>query len=138
MRLRAHIAGHLIATLLVALWVAQPMLGVLHAREHVHRYCPTHRAFEESSTKGGTALSALLRDAKALEKLPPSPGGALRHEECVFASVSTREELPGPEVQPVVQRACLTVSRPATAPPRPLSSLSVLDTAPKASPPARV
>lgn len=138
MRLRAHIAAQLIATLLVAFWVAQPMLGALHAREHVHRYCPTHRAFEESSTKGGTALSAQLLDAKTLEKLPPSPGGPLRHEECVFASVSTRQELPGPEVQPVVQQACLEVSRPATAPPRPLGSLSVLDTAPKASPPARV
>jgi hypothetical protein len=139
MRLRAHIAGHLIATLLVALWVAQPMLGVLHAREHVHRYCPTHRAFEESSTKGGAALSAQLRDAKAFEKLPPAPGGALRHEECAFISASTREDLPGPDVLPgTVQRACLEVSRPATAPPRPLSSLSVLDTAPKASPPARV
>ena len=137
MRLRAHIVGHPIATLLVALWVAQPILGVLHAREHVHRYCPTHRAFEESSTKGGSALSA-LRDAQAIEKLPPSPGGPLRHEECVFASVSTRQELPGPEVQAVVQQACLEVSRPATAPPRPLGSLSVLDTAPKASPPARV
>jgi hypothetical protein len=138
MRLRAHIAGHLIATLLVALWVAQPILGVLHAREHVHRYCPTHRAFEESSTKGGTALSAQLLDAKTFEKLPPSPGGPLRHEECAFASVSTRQELPGPDGQAVVQQACLEVSRPATAPPRSLCSLSVLDTAPKASPPARV
>jgi hypothetical protein len=139
MRIRAHITGHLIATLLVVLWVAQPLIAIAHAQEHVHRYCPTHRAFEESPANKGTALSALLRDTRAFEKLPPAvPGGSLKHEECAFVSVSTRDELPGSEqAQPVVQ-ACLEVSRPATAPPRPQCPLSVLDTAPKASPPARV
>ncbi|AKJ05097.1 hypothetical protein ATI61_102166 [Archangium gephyra] len=138
MRIRAHIAGHLIATLLVVLWVAQPLIAIAHAREHVHRYCPTHRAFEESSASKGSALSAQLRDAKAFEKVPPtSPGGTLKHESCAFVSVSTRDEVTSPEVQPVIQ-ACLEVSRPATAPPRPQSSLSILDTAPKGSPPARV
>jgi hypothetical protein len=138
MRLRAHIAGHLIATLLVTIWVAQPLLAIAHAQEHVHRYCPTHRAFEEASASAGTALSAQLRDVGAIEKLPPAASaGPLLHEECAFVSVSTREELTGPAVQPITQ-TCLEVSHPATAPPRPLSSLSVLDTAPKASPPARV
>ncbi|MCY1076933.1 hypothetical protein [Archangium lansingense] len=139
MRIRAHIAGHLIATLLVVLWVAQPLIAIAHAQEHVHRYCPTHRAFEESSANKGTALSALLRDASAFEKQPPAaPGGSLKHEECAFVSVSSRDELTSPvQAVPVVQ-ACLEVSRPATAPPRPRSSLSILDTAPKASPPARV
>ena len=138
MRLRAHIAGHLISTLLVVLWVAQPLLAIAHAQEHVHRYCPTHRAFEEASGNGGTARAAQMRDAKAFEKVPPAaPGGSPLHEECAFISVNTRDELTSPEVQPVA-RACLAVSRPATAPPRPLPSLSVLDTAPKASPPARI
>lgn len=138
MRSRAHISGQLTATLLVALWIVQPLLAIVHAQEHVHRYCPTHRAFEESSASAGSALSAQVRDASAVEKLPPaSPMGALRHEECTFASVSTRAELPGPEVQPVIQ-VCLETSRPATAPPRALGSLSILDIAPKASPPARV
>jgi hypothetical protein len=137
MRTRAHIAGHLIALLLAAIWVAQPLLAIAHAREHVHRYCPAHRAFEEASASGGTALSAQLRDAGAIEKLPPSTGSTLLHEECAFVSVSTREELAGPELQSVVQARLEQVSRPATAPPRPHSSLSILDTAPKASPPAR-
>jgi hypothetical protein len=138
MRSRSHIAGHLAALLLVAIWVAQPLLAIVHAQEHIHRYCPTHRAFEESSAGPGTALSALIRDASAIDKLPPAfPSGTLRHEECTFASLSTYEELPGPKVQPVIQ-VCLETSRPATAPPRPRCSLSPLDTAPKASPPARV
>ncbi|PTL78216.1 hypothetical protein [Vitiosangium sp. GDMCC 1.1324] len=138
MRFRAHIAGQLLATWLVVLWVAQPVLGIAHAQEHVHRYCPTHRAFEEASANGATALAMRLRDAKAIEKLPATTTGTLRHEECAFVSVSTRDDgAPRSEVPSVVQ-ACLEVSRPATAPPRPLSSLSVLDTAPKASPPARV
>ncbi|HEY0094636.1 MAG TPA: hypothetical protein VGB96_09940 [Archangium sp.] len=138
MRIRAHIAGHLIATLLVVLWVAQPLIAIAHAQEHAHRYCPTHRAFEEASGNGSTASAAQLLDARAFEKqTPAAPGGTLKHEECAFVSVSTRDEVTSPEVQPVIQ-ACLEVSRPATAPPRPQSSLSVLDTAPKASPPARV
>ncbi|WP_257458537.1 hypothetical protein [Archangium lipolyticum] len=136
--MRAHIVAHLIALLAVGIWVAQPLLAIAHAREHVHRYCPTHRAFEEASVKRGTARSSQVQEARAIEKQPPTTVGTLLHEECAFASVSARQELPGPpEVQPVVQ-ACLEVSRPATAPPRPLCALSVLDTAPKASPPARV
>jgi hypothetical protein len=138
MRFRAHIAAHLIATLLVALWVAQPLLAIAHAQEHVHRYCPTHRAFEESSASRGTALSAQLRDAKAFEKLPPAiPGGTLKHEECAFIAASTRDEPPQAEGQPILQ-ARLAVSHPATVPLRPQPSLSVLDIAPKASPPARI
>lgn len=138
MRIRASIAGRLIATLLVVLWVAQPLIAIAHAQEHAHRYCPTHRAFEESSGSGGMARAAWMLDARALEKqAPATPGGTLKHEECAFVSVSTREELTSPGLQPVIQ-ACLEVGRPATAPPRPRSSLSVLDTAPKASPPARV
>jgi hypothetical protein len=137
MRFRAHIAGHLLATLLVAIWMAQPLLAIVHAQEHVHRYCPTHRAFEEASANGGSARAAQVRDSRAVEKVPAAPGGTLRHEECAFVSASPRQEPPAPEVQTAVQ-ACLEVSRPATAPPRALSSLSVLDIAPKASPPAHV
>jgi hypothetical protein len=135
--MRAHIAVHLVALLVVTVWVAQPLLAIAHAQEHVHRYCPTHRAFEEASVNKGTGRSTWVWDAETVEKQPPAAVGTLRHEECVFAAVGTTEELPGPEVQPVAQ-ACLEVSRPATAPPWPRSSLSVLDTAPKASPPARV
>jgi hypothetical protein len=140
MRPRAHNVGRLTATLLVVCWVAQPLLTIAHAQEHVHRYCPTHQAFEEVSTQGSATRSERLREASALEKLPLAPPlGTLLHEECVFLSLSTRDELtgPAPEVQPVSQ-ACLAVSCPATAPPRPLTSLSVLATAPKASPPAHV
>jgi hypothetical protein len=139
MRIRAHIAGHLIATLLVVLWVAQPLIAIAHAQEHAHRYCPTHRAFEEASGNGSTVGAARLLDAMAFEKQPPAvPGGTLLHEECAFVPVSTRDELTSPEQVQAVLQTCLEVSRPATAPPQPQSSLSVLDTAPKASPPARV
>jgi hypothetical protein len=137
MRYRDPIAGRLAATLLVVFWVAQPVLAIAHAREHAHRYCPAHRAFEETSLSGGTSLAEQAREVRSFEQQPPASPGTLRHQECAFVPASTREELQGPEVQPVLQ-ACLVVSPPATAPPRPLSSLSVLDTAPKASPPAHV
>ena len=138
MRYRDHIAGRLAATLLVVFWVAQPVFAVAHAQEHAHRYCPAHRAFEEAASSGGSSSTEQAREARTFEQQPPAAPGSLRHETCAFVPASTREELPGPtEVQPAVQ-ACLRVSPPATAPPRPRSSLSVLDTAPKASPPAHV
>jgi hypothetical protein len=137
MRDRALIAGRLTATLLVVFWVAQPVFAIAHAQEHAHRYCPAHRAFEEASTSEGTSLAERTREARTFEQQPPAASGTLRHETCAFVPASTREERPSPEVQPLLQ-TCLTVSPPATAPPRAFSSLSVLDTAPKASPPARV
>ncbi len=138
MRPPAHIAvGRLTATLLVVLWVAQPLLAIAHTREHAHRYCPTHRAFEEASSSGAQARATQVRDVGAIETLPPAPLGSPRHEECTVITASGREQLAGPRAGSVVQD-CLEVSRPATAPPRPLHPLSVLDTAPKASPPARV
>lgn len=138
MRYRDPIAGRLAATLLVVFWLAQPVFAIAHAQEHAHRYCPAHRAFEEASTNGGTSVAQQAREARTFEQQPPAAPGSLRHEECAFVSASTREELPGPtEVQLPVQ-TCLCVSQPATAPPRPRSSLSVLATAPKASPPAHV
>lgn len=138
MRHPAHIAvGRLAATLLVVLWVAQPLLAIAHTREHVHRYCPTHRAFEEASMGGAQASAMKVRDVGAIETQPPAPLGSLRHEECTIITASSREQLVGPGTWSVVQD-CLEVSRPATAPPRPLHPLSALDTAPKASPPARV
>jgi hypothetical protein len=138
MRYRDHIAGRLAATLLVVFWVAQPVFAIAHAQEHAHRYCPAHRAFEEASASESTSVAEQAREALSFEQQPPAAPGSLLHEACAFVSASTREELPGPdEVQPAIQ-ACLCVSPPATAPPRPHSSLSILDTAPKASPPAHV
>ena len=136
MRFRAHIPRQLIALLLVAFSLLQPLLGIVHAQAHAHRYCLAHQTFEEDSSSGGTARSALKQNVQTLEKLASSLPGTTSHEECTFTSTSRREECPAPEVRTLVQR-CLEVSAPATAPPRPLSSLSLLAIAPKSSPPAR-
>jgi hypothetical protein len=138
MRHRAHIAGRLATALLVALWAAQPVLAALHAQEHAHRYCPTHRAFEEVSARPGSSPAELLADLPAFEQQAPSlPGGSLLHEACAFYAAGTREELASHEEARPLVLAHLEVSRPATAPPHPHRALSALDTAPKASPPVR-
>jgi hypothetical protein len=140
MRHRFHIAGRLTATLLVALWASQPVLVIAHAQEHAHRYCPEHQAFEEAAGSPGTGLGAQARELGTLERQQPaSPSASLPlHEECAVFAPTTRDQMEGPEPLPIIL-ACLAVSRPSTAPPQPPSSpLSVLDTAPKASPPARL
>jgi hypothetical protein len=136
MRPRAHIPQQLFALLLVAFSLLQPLLGIAHAQAHAHRYCLAHQAFEEDSSSGGTSRSGLKQSVQAFEKLASSLPGTASHEECTFTATNRRAECPAPEVQALVQR-CLEVSAPATAPPRPLSSLSLLAIAPKASPPAR-
>ncbi len=123
--------------LLVVLWAAQPVLSALHAQEHAHRYCPTHRAFEE--VPGGPGSSAaLLAELPAFENQAPTlPEGMRPHEECAFYSASKREEIASHEAAGPIILACIEVSQPATAPPRAHTTLSALDTAPKASPPVR-
>ncbi len=139
MRTRAYIAGRLTATLLVVFWVAQPVLAIAHAQAHAHRYCPEHKAFEDAPRGTGAGLETLSTDRGTVELRAPLFMEAHRplHEECAVLTGSTREMVPGPGPSPIVM-ACLEVSHPATAPPRAFSSLAILDTAPKGSPPARV
>lgn len=125
------------ATLLVALWVMPWVMALTHSQEHAHRYCLEHQAFEDAAR--GTGQTA----ARAIGELPqlvsvPSPAGTphLAHESCPLPSAGIRDEAPNPEPLAVIT-ACLAVSRPATAPPRALSSLPILATAPKSSPPVR-
>ena len=119
MRIPPTSRGRLIATLLVVLWVAQPLLAIAHAREHVHRYCPTHRAFEEASTDGARRAPRRCRDARAIETLPPALLGSLKSRGVHLHHRQRPGAAGGPPGQSVVQD-CLEVSRPATAPPRPL------------------
>lgn len=126
------------ATLLVALWCL-PLLGALahHSQEHAHRYCQKHQAFEDMARGGGTKAPLSPEVVAQLTAATSGMQGShrLAHEACPLLSSSTRDELLLLETATVVS-VCLAVSRPATAPPRPLSSLPILSTAPKSSPPA--
>ena len=136
MRSRAHLPVQLLALLLVALWGARPVLELAHTRVHAHRFCAAHRAFED--IPAGEDLGRLTWPGtdQAFERASPLLAATAHPTECGFASTQGRRaELPGPVLQPLVAPV-LDVSRPAPAPPRPRSSLSILDTAPKASPPA--
>ncbi|MCY0996081.1 hypothetical protein OWM54_02925 [Myxococcus sp. MISCRS1] len=136
---RAHTFARGTATLLVVLWALQPLGTLLHARDaHAHRFCPEHQTFEETA-KGTGAIQARLAPEKLaqLTAVPPSGTDSNRptHETCPILTSSSRDE--GWFVAPsswVLAR--LVVSRPATAPPHVTPPLSVLDTAPKSSPPA--
>ncbi|MFP2932807.1 hypothetical protein ACLESO_48215 [Pyxidicoccus sp. 3LG] len=137
---RAHTLARYTATLLVALWACQPLGALLHARDaHAHRFCPQHQAFEETASGTGTGLSRLAAQrAPQLTALPEagSDSARLTHEACPLVSSSSSNELLASRPASLVLEH-LEVSRPATAPPRASPPLSVLATAPKASPPSR-
>ena len=122
--------------LLVALWTGRPMLELVHARGHAHRFCTTHRTFED--LPAGHARSALTwpRSAEAVEAPSPLTTPAAHPRECGFVSTHRGVELPAPPGFQTLAEPRSTPARAATAPARPWTPLSVLDTAPKASPPA--
>lgn len=136
----AHTFARCTATLLIALWALQPLGALLHGREaHAHRFCPQHQAFEETASGTGSGLSRLAAErGPQLTALPEAGTDAARltHEDCPLLMSSSRDEMAAARAEPVALEH-LAVSAPATAPPRVTPPLSVLDTAPKASPPAR-
>lgn len=136
---RATTLGRCTAMLLVALWAAQPLGAFVHAGAHAHRFCPEHRTFEEAArgtgqlmTRGSEGTSALTARAADVADTSRST-----HEACPLLTSGTREGVLAAERVTFIE-PCLDASHPATAPPlRAYTSLSVLDTAPKASPPVR-
>jgi hypothetical protein len=138
MRSRAHIAGHLTAPLLVVLWVLQCLLALQHAGAHAHRYCATHSAFEEAPVSREQARAPHLGDGAAVEKRTATASESSDHEVCAFLQLGERQAVVGAGASPCVHASTTPLHVPAVpALARAWSPLSVLDTAPKASPPAR-
>jgi hypothetical protein len=136
----AHTFARCTAMLLIALWALQPMGALLHGKEaHAHRFCPQHQAFEETAGGTGTGLSRLAAERSPLLTALPAAGtdaARLTHDDCPLLTSSSRDEAPASRAETLLLEH-LAASRPATAPPRVSPPLSVLATAPKASPPAR-
>lgn len=125
------------ATLLVALWVMPWMMALVHSQEHAHRYCLEHQAFEDAAWGSGESNLQAAGERAQFSSVPaPVKAPHLAHESCPLPPGGMRDEAPNPEPLSIIT-ACLAVSRPATAPPRALSSLPILATAPKSSPPVR-
>ncbi|ATB41085.1 hypothetical protein CYFUS_006547 [Cystobacter fuscus] len=138
MRSRAHTAGPLIAPLLVVLWVLQSVLALAHFQGHSHRYCAVHGALEEAPSSGGSVRWVRFQEERAVERQSAASEGALRHETCDVLSSSERPQWAGnPAPAATLVATCIEVNPPVSESPRALSSLSVLDLAPKVSPPAR-
>jgi hypothetical protein len=123
---------------MVVLWVLQSLLALAHFQGHSHRYCAVHGAFEEAPSNKGSARSVRFQEERAVERQSATSEGALRHEVCDVFSSSERPQWTGsPAPAASLVATCLEVNPPVTESPRALSSLSVLDLAPKVSPPAR-
>lgn len=125
--------------LLVALWVFQPLVTVLHSREHSHYFCPEHQAFEETARGSGQWQPPGASRPPVLMALRAEPGGEASlsaHEACPLVTASPRGDAQDAETATAIT-AFLSTSLLATAPPGSLCSVPILATAPKASPPAR-
>ena len=133
--------GRATATLLVVLWAVQPVALWVHAGEHTHRYCAAHRTFEEGQPRsGGEALSAAAELAAGLREAPApaaEAAGARAHEACGLPTCGPRDSALLAEVAALQARATVTRPPGLVPPVAPAPPLSVLDTAPKASPPQR-
>jgi len=127
------------AALLVALWALQPVMTVVHSREHAHRFCPEHQTFEETARGSSQWQSRRGNSGPVLAALRADNGlDALRstHEACPLQTAGTRGDVQTSEMVSEVAE-CLGTSLRATAPPGSLCSVPILATAPKLSPPAR-
>ncbi len=123
----------------MALWVAFPLLELLHADAHGHRFCLEHQAFEEMAGEpSGVRAAAVPMDAgsgMSLEARREVEAQA-PHERCPLAWAEQRRlKLPR-------MLAALPVSEPPVVSrldegQRWAPAVPVLALAPKASPPVR-
>ena len=138
MRSRAPLPGRLIAPLLVVIWLFQSLLALAHVQEHTHRYCPAHGAFEEAPAARDASHVVHFQQAPGVEWRSDTAEGALRHEACEVLGANEGTRWTGATSQPAPPLPALPEQvPPVTESPQALSSLSVLDVAPKVSPPAR-
>ena len=126
-----------IAALLVALWTVQPLVAFVHSQEHAHRFCAEHQTFEETA-RGSGQLQALRSDnVPVLSAVRADTGvdsARATHETCPLLTAGTRgDTLASESVTGVTTHPASSVV--ATAPPTSRSSVPILATAPKSSPP---
>jgi hypothetical protein len=127
------------ATLLVALWAVQPLVAVVHSQQHAHRFCPEHQTFEETARGSGQVQARRSSSTPVILSVRPQSGvdsPLSTHEACPLQTAGTRGYAQASATVTSVAEY-LATSLMATAPPRALSSIPLLATAPKLSPPAR-
>ena len=122
------------AALIVAVWLATPILSVFHIAFEEHSYCAEHESLEEGPSAHASDARPNVggHDAAfAGSKDTPEPN----HEECAFGESFTRDTISVD--QPCFAEIAHTVSAP---PAPPIASdagpaIPLLLAAPKSSPP---
>ncbi|WP_224249065.1 hypothetical protein [Hyalangium gracile] len=82
------------AAILAALWLALPLLALLHSSTHAHRFCPEHQALEELSREESAAPSQSARsggERDDVEALSRGAEGEGPHERCLLAWIAPRQ-----------------------------------------------
>jgi hypothetical protein len=126
------------AAALAVLWLALPLVELLHVGEHAHRFCAEHHAFEKLEGEAPQAPSLAAREAErgAAEALESAAGTGEAHEQCPLAWAEPRRAW-----RPASESIPLTGEPRALRPFRgavwPGAAVPLLALAPKASPPGR-
>ncbi len=124
------------AAALAVLWLALPLVELLHAGEHAHRFCAQHHAFEEVEAPEAPSLAAREVERGAAEALESVAGAGEAHEQCPLAWAEPRRAWrPASESTPRAGEA--REPRPFHRAVWPGAAVPLLALAPKASPPGR-
>jgi len=112
---------------LALLWMAVPLLEGLHAAGNRHRFCAEHQALEELPAPGTDRSEPPATGVSAA----PSQAAA-EHITCPFAAATAGSI--GTETVATVTVAP-SIGAPPMPPPAPPRAATILDLAPKTSPP---
>ncbi len=126
------------AAALAVLWLALPLVELVHAGEHAHRFCAEHQAFEEAQGETPPAPSLAAREVErgAAEALELAAGTEEAHEQCCLAWAEPRRAWHlASESTPLTREA--RELRPLRGAVWPGAGVPLLALAPKASPPGR-
>lgn len=122
----------LLATALAFLWIAAPVVAVVHGLSTEHAYCAEHDAIEERGESSGIATPSFGEDRVHGRAVDDGRGGA--HEACSFAALVPTDPR-SPADKPGRIAAARRSTPIAVADRGLLAPIPPLSNAPKQSPP---
>ncbi len=129
----------IIASLLAAIWIAVPLLAMIHIAAEEHNYCAEHGALEEGSghhsSNASLASDAKEAPADALGSAPMRLPDNDAHTGCALTEQATHDIAPFEIAISVEAAPGLVTKRRSVVVAEAVASINILRGAPKTSPP---